>query len=61
MSRVQKYADRLRNAGFAEAFAVQGEAFTDYLVGNISHADYCVLYSWCECIMNHVKVNCPIN
>lgn len=60
MSRVENYANRLRTAGFTEAFTVQGEAFVDYLVGNISHNDYCVLYSWCECIMNNVKVNCPI-
>ena len=60
MSRTEKYANRLRNANFTEAFIVQGEAFADYLVGNISHKDYCVLYSWCECIMNHVHVKSPM-
>lgn len=60
MSKVDLYISRLRSANSTQAFAIQGELFTDYLLDNIDYRSYCVLYSWCESIMSRSLVKCPI-
>lgn len=52
MSLFERLCAELKGCKFAKAFKIQGIAFDNYIVGNLTDEQYSKIYFSCEYVMN---------